>query len=331
MSGRPRLVIISPCRNEQMFASTTIKSVLAQTFRPHKWLIVDDGSSDATPAILRDFAKKDEMIRIVRRDDRGHRQVGPGVVDAFYAGYDRIVGEEWDYVCKLDLDLELPPRYFETLIERMEQEPRLGTCSGWPHARRADKVLVPEHGSEEISAGMTKLYRRRCFEDIGGLVRGVMWDGIDCHRCRMMGWVAKSWNDSSDLKFVHLRQMGSSEGSILRGRARHGRGQRFMGTGLIYLLASAANQARQRPYLIGSLAMVWGYLAAMVKRQKRLDDPEFIKFLRRFQCHCLLRGKRWAIKRVSEERKLVGISIASSRTQQEPSPELNGQVNEHER
>jgi len=104
--------------------------------RPALWVIVDDGSSDATPAILADYAARYDFIRVVRREDRGRRSVGPGVIEAFYAGYDTIDPKQFDYLCKLDLDLDLPPRYFELLMERMEALPRLGTCSGKPYYTR---------------------------------------------------------------------------------------------------------------------------------------------------------------------------------------------------
>src|SRR5262249_49099923 len=108
----------------------TLDSVLAQSQPPALWVIVDDGSTDQTPAILADHAAKPPFIRMVRRPDRGGRAVGPGVIEAFYAGLDTIDLGAFDYVCKLDLDLDLPPRYFAILMDRMEDQPRLGTCSG---------------------------------------------------------------------------------------------------------------------------------------------------------------------------------------------------------
>ena len=131
-AGR-RYVLISPCRNEAAVARRTLESVAAQSIRPALWVIVDDGSSDATPAILAEYADRYDFIRIVSRPDRGGRSVGPGVVDAFYAGYETIDATQFDYLCKLDLDLDLPHRYFELLMQRMEAEPRLGTCSGKPY------------------------------------------------------------------------------------------------------------------------------------------------------------------------------------------------------
>ena len=163
---------------------------------------------------------------------------GGGVIDAFYAGYDTINPDDFDYVCKLDLDLDIPPRYFEALMKRMEADPRIGTCSGKPYMQ-LDGKLVSEKCGDENSVGMIKFYRTDCFKQIGGFVRMLMWDGIDCHRCRMLGWIAVSWDDP-EIRFVHLRPMGTSHKNWWTGRVRHGVGQYYMGTGLVL-------HARQRP------------------------------------------------------------------------------------
>ena len=294
-----RYVLITPCRDEAAFARRTLESVTAQSVRPALWVIVDDGSSDATPAILAEYAARFDFIRIVRRKDRGRRSVGPGVVDAFYAGLETIDLTRFDYLCKLDLDLELPKRYFELLMQRMEAEPRLGTCSGKPYYPMSDGRLMSEDCGDETSVGMTKFYRVECFRQVGGFVREVMWDGIDCHRCRMLGWIARSWDDP-ELRFVHLRPMGSSENGILTGRLRSGRGQYFMGTGFAYITASALYRAMRPPLVIGGLAMWWGYVASLIRRAPRYDELEFRRFLRSYQWNCLLRGKSAATRRLDD-------------------------------
>ncbi|MEL6211884.1 MAG: glycosyltransferase family A protein, partial [Pseudomonadota bacterium] len=202
-------VLISPCRNEAQYMRRTLDSVVAQTVTPTLWVIVDDGSTDETPAILAEYVAAHDWIRVVQKPDRGHRAVGPGVIEAFYAGYETINPSDFTYSCKMDLDLDLPPRYFETLIEKMEANPRIGTCSGKPYMR-VGGTLVSERRGDEMSAGMTKFYRQTCFDDIGGYVREVMWDAIDCHKARQKGWTAISW-DEPDLRFEHLRPMGSSQ------------------------------------------------------------------------------------------------------------------------
>jgi glycosyltransferase involved in cell wall biosynthesis len=295
-------LLITPCRDEAAHARRTLDSVVAQTERPRLWVIVDDGSRDGTPAILAEYAEKHPWIRVLRRDDRGRRSVGPGVIQAFYAGFDSVDVDDFEFLCKLDLDLELPPQYFAELIARMRAEPRLGTCSGKPYFPGRNGRLVPEGCGDEMSVGMTKFYRTACFRQIGGFVREVMWDGIDCHRCRMLGWLAASSDDAA-LRFTHLRPMGSSQQSIWAGRLRHGRGQWFMGTGFLYMAASALFRMAHRPFVLGGAAMMLGWLGACLRGAPRYPDLEFRRFLRRYQMECLCYGKRKATARCNERRR----------------------------
>jgi poly-beta-1,6-N-acetyl-D-glucosamine synthase len=188
------------------------------------------------------------------------------------------------------------------LMERMESDPRVGTTSGKPwfvHPQRG--TLEPEICGDEMSVGMTKFYRVACFEEIGGFVRQVMWDGIDCHRCRMLGWIAESV-DLEPLRFVHLRPQGASHKGIWTGRLRKGFGQYFMGTSPLYHLAVAVYHLPAYPVLIGSAAMLWGYFRSWLKGLPRYDDIEFRRFLRSYQKACLRMGKRAATAEINAER-----------------------------
>lgn len=293
-------LLISPCRNEAEFMRQTLDSVVAQSLRPACWVIVDDGSTDESPEILRDYAARHNWIRIVSKPDRGHRAVGPGVIEAFYAGLDTVSINDYPYLCKLDLDLALPPGYFDGLIARMEADPRIGTCSGKPYIRR-NGSLVSERRGDEMSVGMTKFYRSSCFQGIGGFVKEVMWDAIDCHKARQLGWRAVSW-DAPDLRFEHLRPMGSSQHSIWTGRRRHGYGQYFMGCDPLYYLATCVFRMVEPPYVLGGLAMMQGYFGAMLKNVPQLDDPKLIAFIRAYQRRALRVGKARAVAEIEAER-----------------------------
>ena len=287
-----RYCLITPCRDEAKYARRTLNSIVNQSVRPTLWIIVDDGSKDETPQILAEYAAKYSWIKIITRPDRGKRKVGGGVVDAFYAGYDTITPHDFDYVTKLDLDLDIPPTYFERMMQHMEHNPRLATVSGKPYME-LDGKLVSEMCGDENSVGMIKFYRTTAFTQIGGFVRQVMWDGIDGHRCRIMGWQAMS-KDEADTRFVHLRPMGTSHKSWWTGRVRHGFGQYFMGTGFFYMLASCAFRALHPPIVLGSTAMMWGWLRSFFKREERYGDRAFRRFLNSYQWACLLKGKRRA-------------------------------------
>ena len=289
-----KYVIISPARDEQQFAERTLRSIEAQTRPPDLWIVVDDGSQDATPRILEEWKARLPYLRVVRRERGQGRVVGSGVINAFYAGLATIDLDDFDFLCKLDLDLDLPPRYFDLMLARMAAEPRLGTCSGKAYYPGPAGELISEGISDEMSVGALKFYRTTCYRQIGGFVREVMWDGIDCHRCRMTGWIARSWDEEAT-RVIHLRPMGSSHVGIWTGRKRHGFGQHFMGTSLAYMTASALYRMTRPPLVVGGFAMWWGFVESMIGRKPRLEDAAFRKFLRRCQWSMLLRGKRRAI------------------------------------
>jgi glycosyltransferase involved in cell wall biosynthesis len=275
-----RIVLVSPCRDEEATLERTIACVQAQTLPPVRWVIVDDGSRDRTPQILEKAASEIPWLRVVHRPDRGHRELGSGVIDAFEEGLASI-GVGYDFVGKLDVDLEFSPRYLERILGYFEADPRLAAASGKVYRREGDR-LVEEFMIDEMVAGQFKLYRREAFERIGGFVHGLMWDGIDFHRARIAGYRTASLGDP-ELRIIHLRLMGSSDRGIHRGRLRWGRGQWFMGSSLPYVIASGIFRMREKPYVIGGLTIVAGYLLAAARREPRYGDPMFRDELRRWQ------------------------------------------------
>lgn len=293
--GVASLVVVTPCRDEEDHIGATVASLVGQTLRPALWVVVDDGSVDGTPAILAEAAREHGWIRVVRRESAA-RRVGPGVIDAFYSGLESVDLDGFGYVCKLDADLELPASYFACVIGRMEAEPRLGNFSGKVYTRFDDGRLVLERMGDEVAIGAAKCYRVGCFRDIGGFVRAAGWDGIDGHMCRLKGWVCGS-EDLEEIRMVHRRLMGSSERGILHGRARWGRAKWFVGSSWFYMLAVFVYRLRDRPVLLASWSMLWGYLGAMLSGSERYVYPGFRAELRRFERDVLTRGRGEAIRR----------------------------------
>ncbi len=291
----------------------TLDSVAAQSIPPAEWIVVDDGSTDATPDILREYQSRLPYLRVITRQDRGKRSVGPGVIEAFYAGYEQIA-VPYEYLCKLDMDLDVPSRYFERLMEKMEQDPRLGTISGKAYfidSGTGHQVL--EVIRDHMSVGASKFCRRSCFEEIGGFVREVMWDGIDCHTARLHGWKAGSF-DEPELRFEHLRPMGSSESNIRIGRKRHGFGQYFMGSSFLFVTIVSITRVLSHPRFTGAAMMWWGYVDSMLNRKPRYNDPDFIRFLRRWQWMSLIMGTKKATKIIDEEQKKVWENLHGNAT-----------------
>lgn len=272
-----------PSRNEEQFIEHTLDCLAAQTVVPTECIVVDDGSSDRTGDIADAAAERYPWLHVVHRPDRGARAVGGGVVEAFYSGYDTLRTEDYAYLCKLDADLTLPDDYFERVMEKMEADPILGSASGkvFNPSLGMDKLFEERIIDEQVS-GAAKFYRRQCFDDIGGLVQAVMWDGIDFHRARMFGWKTWSFRDE-EMRILHHRLMGSSHKNIFHGRMRWGRGQWFMGTHPLYIFASGIFRMRERPFLLGGLCIIGGYFEGWLKGQERYNDLNFRKHLHAWQ------------------------------------------------
>ena len=281
-----RVVVVSPVRNEEDLLPGAIASMASQTLQPALWVIVDDGSSDRTAEIAERAAATYDWIRVIRRSDRGARKLGGGVIDAFYAGLET-VDIEFDFIGKMDADLTFSSDYLRRIVERFAIDPALGAASGKVFRPEKDHE-VEEFMIDEMVAGQWKLYRRECFEAIGGLVREVMWDGIDFHRARQVGYVTRSFAEPT-LRIRHHRLMGSSDRGILRGRRRWGKGQWFMGTHPLYMIASAALRATEKPYVVGGFMMLVGYFGAMLRGDRRYGDQSFRRELRAWQMRRLRR------------------------------------------
>lgn len=275
------LVIIAPVRDEADLIRLTLDSMVAQTVKPVEWIIVDDGSQDGTADIVREYADKYPFIRLVQRPDRGFRKVGGGVVAAFKFGITQIEHQEYEYIAKLDGDMSFGPRYLECMFEQFALEPNLAAVSGKVYreeeGQKIEEIIIDEH-----VAGQFKLYRRTAFEEIGGFVEEVLWDGIDVHTARMKGWTTKSFLHP-DAILMHHRLMGSSDKNVYRGRLRWGRGIWFMGYHPLYALASGIFRMREKPFVIGGLLIIAGYLGAAIKRAPRYENLEFRQHLHRWQ------------------------------------------------
>jgi hypothetical protein len=185
----------------------------------------------------------------------------------------------------------------------MARDQRLGSVSGKPYFPVGDEKsgrLKSERIGDDVSVGMTKFYRRAFLADIGGLVKGLIWDGIDCYRGRMLGWRSMSIDDP-ELRFIHLRPMGSSDAGIMTGRRRLGEGYWFMGASPFFVFAKALYALPHKPPLLGSFAILQGYARAWRKRVPRYDDLEFRRYLRRYHRAMLTRGRAGALEKFNRE------------------------------
>ncbi|MGC2764811.1 MAG: glycosyltransferase family A protein [Candidatus Acidiferrum sp.] len=273
-----RYVIITPVRDEEKHIEATIECVLRQTLRPEEWIIVNDGSTDQTGAVADRYAAQYPWIRVVHRANRGFRKSGGGVMEAFYDGYNSRRCNDWDFLVKFDGDLTFAPDYFQRCFEHFAQEPRLGIGGGdICHTVRGE--LKVEAVPKFHVRGATKIYRRACWEAIGGLFSGAGWDTIDEVKANMLGWDTYSFKE---LQLVHHRPTGSADG-FLRDRVKYGSICFVCGYHPLYVLARCLYRSVRKPYILGSLAILFGYLKSYFIRTPQVNDQQFIRYLRKQQ------------------------------------------------
>jgi glycosyltransferase involved in cell wall biosynthesis len=290
-AGEPagaRYVVISPVKNEAQYIGLTIDSMIHQNIRPLAWVIVNDGSQDDTEAIVSKYARQFAWIHLVNRTGSATRKRGRGVVEAFYAGFET-VAENWEFVVKLDGDVSFDPDYFESLLREFAADPLLGIAGGALYEKPYGETWVLNTVEDHVR-GATKVYRRACFDAIGGLTPSMGWDGIDEWKALSMGWKVHSF---LNLKFMHYRFTGAATG-YLKSFYEQGYGAYRMGYHPLYITARGLRRMGDRPYVTGGLAMIWAYLVAWLRREEMLAGPDVVRYIRRTQLKKLgglLRGR----------------------------------------
>ena len=279
-------IVISPVRNEQDYIQDTIQSLASQTNRPAKWIIVDDGSTDATPRIIDEAARKHDWIKVVHRTDRGARLAGSGVMEAFFDGLNQLGNEPWQYLAKLDGDVTFDRDYFERCFSRFSAEPRLGIAGGLICNRINGTLEAEAKGDPPFHVrGATKIYRRDCWQAIGGLVSATGWDTVDELKANMLGWSTCTF---PDIAIVHHRPAGQAYGTWSNW-VKNGAANYFAGYHPLFMFVKCARRFFQRPYGIGAIGLVVGYSKGYLGHGSRVDDSNLIRYFRRQQMRRLMR------------------------------------------
>jgi biofilm PGA synthesis N-glycosyltransferase PgaC len=279
--GDNKYVVISPVRNESRFIEGTIQAIVNQTVKPSEWLIVNDGSTDETAEIVARYAELHPWLKLVHRDkreDRGDRQRGKGVIDTFYYGYERLSRQDFGFIVKLDGDISFEPGYFEFLLREFASQSRLGIAGGGLYERTDGQQWSLRTAPDHVG-GPAKMYRRACFEEIGGLVRALGWDGIDEWKALTLGWQVKSFDQ---LRILHHRIMGNATG-MLKSKVEQGYGAHYMGYHPLYTAARGLRHMFLRPYVIGGMALIVGHLAAWAQGREQFPDRSVIRYVRQTQ------------------------------------------------
>jgi poly-beta-1,6-N-acetyl-D-glucosamine synthase len=284
-------IVVMPVRNEAHFLEGTIGSIVAQTIKPTQLIVVDDGSTDDTGKIADTAASRHDWIQAVRRADRGFREPGGGVIESFYDGYRLIKVNDWGFVVKLDGDLSFEPDYFERCLARFEKDPRLGIGGGTICNRVNGKLVVeaPDDPAFHVR-GATKIYKRECWNAIGGLIRQPGWDTLDEYHANMLDMTTYTF---PELKLCHHRPAGGAQGTW-KNWVKNGLANYVAGYHPVFMFAKCLSRVVSKPYGIGALGLFSGFIKGYIKGVPQVPNRNLIRYVRDQQMRKLfMRESLW--------------------------------------
>lgn len=274
-----RYIIISPVRNEEKNIEKTIHSVLSQTIKPMKWIIADDGSSDKTTSIIEKYLDDNSFISLLKLPDRGYYDLMTGgEIKAFYRGYKTVDKMDFDFLVKLDGDISFDETYFEDLFREFYLDPKLGIASGACYSYIGDRLVLEKTYKLHVR-GAARAYRRKCWEEIGGVIDGLGWDAMDVYKARMLGWNTYNFEK---IKMIHHVITGL-KGGMIHGRVREGRLDYLIGYHPLFFCLRVLRDMFRQPFIISGVAYLFGYLRAYFKKEQRVVDNGLMAFIRKEQ------------------------------------------------
>lgn len=275
----PPYILITPARNEAGFIEGTIRSVMAQTVRPVKWVIVSDGSTDGTDEIVKRFLPEHPWIELVRMPERRDRHFS-AKVSCFNAGFEKVRGAAYDVIGNLDADITFDEGYLEFLLQKFAEDQRLGVA-GTPFVEGNQRYDYRFTSLEHVS-GACQLFRRECFEGIGGYkpIKGGGIDWVAVTTARMKGWKTRTF---TDMVCYHHRPMGTASSGKLRAWYKLGRQDYYLGGHPLWELFRSCLQMKNKPYVMGGMLLFLGFAWALLTGTQRKVGADLIAFHQREQ------------------------------------------------
>lgn len=292
----PAYILITPARNEARFIEQTIRSVIAQTIRPVRWIIVSDGSTDGTDEIVKRFLVENRWIELVRMPERRDRHFA-AKVHCFNGGYQTVGNSSYDVIGNLDADITFESGYFEFLLKKFAEDPGLGVA-GTPFVEGEGSYDYRFTSVEHVS-GACQLFRRECFEEVGGY-RPIKSGGIDwvaVTTARMKGWKTRTF---TEMVSYHHRPMGTASSGKLKAWYNLGKQDYYLGGHPLWEAFRACLQMKNKPYVFGGMCLLVGFVWAFVTRIQRPIDAELIEFHQREQMQRLRDAFRKALGKCSQ-------------------------------
>jgi glycosyltransferase involved in cell wall biosynthesis len=274
--GSPSYAVVTPARNEADNLPRLAESIVSQTVRPHTWIIVENGSDDGTDEVARDLAEQHDFIQVLVTAGSAAPVRGAPIVRAFHGAVELLQANPPDVVVNVDADIAFDSTYFEQLLARFEDDPKLGIASGSCFEQTAGE-WTQRHVTGTTVWGATRAYRWQCLCEILPLEERLGWDGIDEFRANARGWRTQTF---TDLAFRHYRREGERDGAVTAAAVAQGRAAHYMGYRPWYLILRALHQATRHP---AAVAMIAGYVTAAIRREPTSPDSEGRAYLRRQQ------------------------------------------------
>ena len=270
-----KTLIITPAYNEEKFLQLTIDSVLNQNLLPVEWVIVDDHSKDRTSNIAKDAAKKHKWISYLKKEKKDNTGPGKAVMEAFYFGYDNKKVNNFDLIMKLDADIILPKNYISEISKRMKKNSKIGLCGG---------ICLTNGVEERITnldhvRGAIKCYRKKCFLEIGGLLKSMGWDTVDEHTARFFNWNVSVF---PDLKVHHQRKTNFKFGYVKAGYI-NGKMLYSIRMDFFLMLTNFLKWSFRFPYIISGFSLFLGYMKSMMFFEKKIVSKELGFFIRDYR------------------------------------------------
>jgi len=299
-----KYVLVTPARDEEAFIEKTLRSMVSQTVLPEKWVIVDDGSTDSTAQLIQKYACDNPWIELVRRAQRPDRSFSRKV-DAFNAGLQRVSSREFDVIGNLDADLSFDSDYLEFLINKFAEDPKLGVA-GTPFLENGYDSAKDSFEGENHVAGGCQLFRRQCFEEIGGYVPnragGIDWIAVTT--ARMRGWKTRSFPEK---RFCHYRSLGTAERGVVAALFSYGEKDYYLGNSPVWELCRVCYRITKQPYLVAGFSLLAGFCWAALRRTKRAVTPELMRFHRQEE----MKKLRGILRAILRFRKVDNFRVAT--------------------
>lgn len=279
--SRLTYALVTPARNERNLIEGTIRSVIAQTHLPSKWIIVSDGSTDGTDELVAGFAQEHDWIELLKMPEHRDRSFAAKAT-CFNTALERLKTGSYDLIANLDADITFDPDYCAFLVGKFAQMPRLGVA-GTPFIEDASQPQNHSYAHRfadlQHVSGACQMFRRQCLEELGGYtpIRGGGIDWVAVTTARMKGWQTRTFLEKT---CFHHRKMGTASRNPLMARFQHGQEDYYIGQHPLWQLLRATFQMKSKPVVLGGLFLISGYFWAMVKRVRRPVSPELVSFLR---------------------------------------------------